>query len=66
MKKNKWIVFVGIGVEAVAIILGAVWLGQWMDSHWEMKNLYTTILPLAGLAGWIYHVIVMTKKISED
>lgn len=63
MKKNKLIVFVGVGVEAVAIIMAAVWSGQWLDSHFQLKNLFTIILPLLGLAGWIYHILIMVKNL---
>jgi F0F1-type ATP synthase assembly protein I len=66
MKNNKWISFVGIGIEAVAIIMVSVWLGLWMDNYLELKNLFSTILPLLGLAGWVYHVILMVKKISKE
>lgn len=66
MKYNKWVVFVGIGIEAVAIIMASVWLGLWMDNFWQLKNLFSTILPLLGLAGWVYHVIIMVKKISNE
>jgi hypothetical protein len=66
MQKNKWIVFVGIGIEIVAITMAAVWSGEWLDLQLDSKNTFTIVLPLIGLAGWIYHVIAMVKKTSQS
>lgn len=66
MRKKNLISFVGIGIEAIAIIMTSVWVGQWVDLHWQLKNLFTTILPLVGLIAWVYHVLVLVKKISHD
>jgi putative Ca2+/H+ antiporter (TMEM165/GDT1 family) len=66
MYKNKWIVFVSIGVEAIVITILSVWLGQWLDLRFQLKNILTVILPLVGLVGWVYRVIFMVRKINQD
>lgn len=65
MPKNKFIVFVGIGIESVALILSAVWLGQHIDSYLKIRYVFTSVLPIVALVAWIIHVIYMVKKINE-
>lgn len=65
MPKNKLIAFVGVGMEAVGLILGAVWLGQYADSYFDLKYVFTSILPILALTGWIVHIMFMVKNLNS-
>ena len=64
--KNKWLVFVGIGFEAVGIVLAALWVGQWMDSYFQQEGLFTILFTFAGLGGWFAHIFFLLKKMSKS
>jgi F0F1-type ATP synthase assembly protein I len=63
--KNRYVVFVGMGIELVGIILTAVYVGQLLDAKYGTKGLGIAGLPMIGLAGWITHIVVLTKKIEK-
>lgn len=64
--KNKGLIFVGIGFEAVGIILTSVWIGQWLDVHFEFQGLFTILLSFMGLGGWFAHVLTLLKKMNKQ
>ena len=66
---NKYLVFVGIGVELVGIICGCLYAGQKLDQIYNLKGLAMIGLSLAGLAGWLVQIVIMSKRlenISDD
>ncbi len=64
--KNKWMVFVGVGFEAVGVVMAAIWLGQWLDSTFQMKGLFTIIFSFVGLGGWFAHIIFLIKRLNKQ
>lgn len=65
MKNNKLIVFVGIGLEAVGLIMAGVWFGQFIDSYFKLKYVFISIMPLIALAGWLAHIVFMIKNMNN-
>lgn len=63
--KNKWLVFVGIGFEAVGIVLAAIWLGELLDAHFQTKGLFTILFTFTGMGGWFAHIFFLLKKMSK-
>lgn len=64
--KNKWLVFVGTGFEAIGVILAAIWLGQWLDDEFQTKGLFVILFSFVGLGGWFAHIIFLLKKMSKE
>lgn len=64
--KNKGLVFVGIGFEAIGIILSTLWLGQWLDSYLQQKGLFTILFIFIGLGGWFAHILFLVKKMNKE
>lgn len=64
--KSRYLVFVGMGIELVGIILSCLYLGQMIDNQYHTKGLALGGLPMLGLAGWIYHIVVLARKIDKD
>ncbi|MEY4617402.1 MAG: hypothetical protein RJB66_2362 [Pseudomonadota bacterium] len=63
--KSKWLVFVGIGFEAVGIVLASIWLGQYLDEHFQSKGLFTILLTFTGLGGWFARIFFLLKRMSK-
>lgn len=63
--KSKGLIFVGMGFEAVGVILASVWFGQWLDSTFHAKGLFTIILSFIGLGGWFAHIVFLLKKMNK-
>lgn len=64
--KSKYLVFAGMGVELIGIILSCLYLGKILDEHLQIKGLALAGLPMIGLAGWIYHIVLLTRQIDEN
>jgi hypothetical protein len=48
----------GMGVELVAVLCLAAWLGHWLDTKYEVKSgLYTIFIMLFALVGSMYRLI---------
>ena len=66
MKKqpNRWLIFSSLAFQIGAIIYGAVWIGQYLDTFYgNQKSLFTLLLTVFGLAVIIYLIIKQTKHL---
>ena len=63
---NKYLVFMGSGFELLGIILGAVYVGQIVDKTYSLNGIGTLVFILAGFFGWVYHLIVLLKKLMNS
>lgn len=63
---NKSMVFLGMGFELVALILGAAYLGDIIDKHMGWPGYGSVLLILLFLISWFFHLLVLLKKINED
>lgn len=66
MKQNKLIVFVGIGFELVGTIVVCIYAGKWIDDNYGTSGLGIGLLPMLGLAGWIYRVVLLAKRMEKS
>ena len=66
MKTNKYLVFTAMGFELVGLILGSVYVGQILDSKYELKGLGMVGLSMLALAGWIFHIVQLAKKLENS
>ncbi|MEZ0391661.1 MAG: AtpZ/AtpI family protein [Pseudobdellovibrionaceae bacterium] len=64
--KNKYLVFVVIGIELVAIVVGCLLIGQKIDEHYGTKGFAMIGLSMAGLTGWLYQIIQMAKRADSQ
>lgn len=62
--KSKYIVFTAIGFELVGTILACIFIGHKLDVHYGTKGLALIGLSVAGLAGWLIHVVQLLKRIE--
>jgi F0F1-type ATP synthase assembly protein I len=64
--KNKYIVFVAMGIELVGIMIGCLLLGQKLDEVYSLKGLGMIGLSMLGLAGWITQIVMLAKRTDEQ
>ena len=64
--KNKYIVFVAMGIELVGIVVGCLLLGQKLDERYGLKGLGMIGLSMAGLAGWITQIVMLAKRADQQ
>lgn len=62
--KSKYIVFTAIGFELVGIILACIFIGHKLDEHYGTQGLALIGFSVAGLAGWLIHVVQLLKRIE--
>ena len=64
--KNKYLVFVGIGIELVGIMMACLLIGQWLDQKYDLKGLAMVGLSVMGLAGWLVQIVKLTQKMDKQ
>lgn len=55
----------GMGFEAVGLVLGSLYFGSMIDQRFSWPGYATAGLIVLTLMGWIYHVIVLLKKFMD-
>lgn len=66
MKANKGLVFVAMGFELVGLILGCIFIGQWVDERFGTKGLGLVGFSALGLIGWLVHIVRLLKSYEAD
>lgn len=64
--KNKYIVFAAMGMELVGIIVACLFVGQKLDSLYGLNGLAMIGLSMLGLAGWIYHIVILSRNMDSE
>ena len=62
--KRQGFVFVGLGLEAVLLVVGAIFLGQKIDEAMGWQGLATVGLLVLGLMGWFVHLLRLIGQFS--
>lgn len=63
---NKYLIFVGIGFELIGLIIGSVFLGDYLETLLPTKGLWVAGLILASLVGWMVHLMFMLKSVQKS
>jgi F0F1-type ATP synthase assembly protein I len=66
MKHNRYLVFTAVGFELIGIIVVAILTGQELDKRYDLKGMGMVGLSMLGLAGWIYHVVMLAKTLEKN
>lgn len=62
--KNRYIIFAAMGVELVGLIVAALFIGKALDEKYQLKGLAMIGLSMACLAGWIVHIVVLSRRLD--
>lgn len=63
---KKYLVFAGMGFELVGMILGAYYLGAYLDKKYNTGGLIFVGLSFLGLIGWLIRVIWLIKRLQKQ
>jgi F0F1-type ATP synthase assembly protein I len=63
---NKYLIFTAMGFELVGIMIGCLLLGQWVDHRYATKGLAMVGFSVLGLAGWLFHIIQLSKNLDKN
>ena len=66
MKSNRYLIFSAMGIELVGLMVGALYLGQSLDARFQTKGLAMIALSILCLAGWLFQIVVMAKKVDRS
>ena len=61
---RKYLIFLALGFELVAIVIICFFFGQYLDQKWQSPGLISAILPFVGLGGWVVHVLMIQKQLQ--
>ena len=62
--KKQGLVFVGLGLEAVVLVVGAVFLGQKIDEVMGWQGMATVGLLVLSFVGWFVHLFRLIGQFS--
>lgn len=64
--KSKYLGFVSIGIELVASVMFAIYLGDYLTKKFLLSDMVTVALIFIFLGAWIFRLVVMLKKIQNS
>lgn len=63
---SKAIVFAAMGFELIGLILGCIFIGQYVDQNFDTSGLGLVGFSALGLVGWLVHIVLLLKKYEAD
>ena len=63
---KKAMVFLALGSEIGFLVMGAYYLGEWLDSRYHSNGLIFVFLAFALLLGWMGQVIWLVRSLEKD
>lgn len=66
MKKNKALIFAGIGIELVGLEVTLIFFGRMLDQKYGWPGFAVAGLGLSGLVFWLWQVVRLLKNFEEE
>lgn len=66
MSLAKYLIFASIGFELIGLILGAFYLGTYLDEKYGGDGLYFVILAFAALIGWLLQIVFFLRRFQKE
>ncbi len=63
---GKYLVFGSMGFELVGLILGAYYLGNYLDQKYGADGLYFVILSFVVLIAWLIQIILLLQRFAKQ
>lgn len=63
---SKFIRYSGLGIELSGTILIFLFIGIWLDKHFETKFIFTLALTFVGFFGGFYSFYLKIKNLTEE
>ncbi len=66
MSLGKYLIFASIGFELIGLILGAFYLGNYLDEKYQGNGLYFVVLAFIALIGWLVQIIFFLRRFQKE
>ena len=66
MSLAKYLIFASIGFELIGLILGAFYLGSYLDEKYAGNGLYFVVLAFAALIGWLLQIVFFLRRFQKE
>ena len=66
MSLGKYLIFASAGFELIGLILGAFYLGNYLDDKYQGNGLYFVILAFAALIGWLVQIVFFLRRFQKE
>lgn len=66
MKTNRYIMFAAIGFEMVALVLVAIYLGQYLTDSWAWPKYTQAVFVVLALFLWFISLFYKLKSLSKN
>jgi hypothetical protein len=63
---RKTALFIGMGVELVAVVLIFIYLGRWLDDTYGLKGLATALSAMVALVVWVVHLLTVVRVLAKQ
>jgi ATP synthase protein I len=63
---SKFVQYSGLGIQLSATIIIFLFIGIWLDKHFETKFIFTLILTFVGFFAGFYSFYLTIKNLSES
>jgi hypothetical protein len=66
-KREKMMLpFIGVGFELFFLIIGAFYVGGFLDKKFSLGGMGTVLMVIIVFASWIFHLTVLMKRVKEN
>ena len=63
---KNYMIFLGMGLEITALIIGSVYLGSILDKNWGTKGYFVAGLIVVSLLGWVIRILLLLVKLQKE
>lgn len=64
MKNNKYLIFLSIGFELVILVIGAVWIGDYLVTEGYSKSM-PAFLVIGAMIVWFVSLFLKLQKLKK-
>lgn len=60
--KNPGVMFIGVGFELFALVLGGIYVGQTLDEYYNLGGWGEKLILGAVMLSWSFHFYVLIRR----
>ena len=60
--KNPGVIFIGVGFELFALVLGGIYFGQALDEYYQLNGWGEKGVLAAVLLSWSFHFYILIRR----